>query len=58
MRFKVKKVPFKAPCFKTASFAYREQLGVNLQVLGKSGEIKYIYMVIKKSKIVEKKEFI
>jgi len=35
--------PFNAPYFLIASIAYSEQVGVNLQLEGKNGDIIYLY---------------
>ncbi len=39
MRFKASQPPFRAPYFVIASIAYWEQVGMNLQLGGRVGEI-------------------
>ncbi len=42
-RHVVKKIPLILPCISIASIAYSEQVGVNLQLLPKWGEIYFLY---------------
>jgi len=43
IRLKVSHEPRSAPCLDSASTAYSEQVGMNLQLVGVSGEMQYLY---------------
>ena len=45
-------VPFTAPYLRIASIEYSEQVGVNLQLLGRRGEKTYLYNLINAIKSV------
>jgi hypothetical protein len=50
MRFNVSHPPLKGPYFFIASIPYCEQVGVNLQALGKTGDIRTWYVFISNKK--------
>jgi hypothetical protein len=48
IRLKVSHEPRSAPCLVSDSTAYSEQVGMNLQLAGVSGEMQYLYTRTKK----------